>query len=438
MCRGCGAIIGAGQTNCAVCGASTASSGAEPRPIADRETIRFARAVLDRPYKFTIILLVVNFFIFLLMLQSSGMAFSLLGPFSTEVLIAYGAKLNALINEGQWWRLVTPMFIHVNFLHLLVNMYSLWIVGPYVEKLYGSAKFIVCWVVSGVGASVASYFTIVDPGTPLGPLGRFLFRPDVPSAGASGSLFGLVGVLFVFGIKYRHELPEGFKRAFGTGLLPMILLNLFIGYMGRGLFDNAAHLGGLVTGAAFALAVGYRRPGERNGVAIAWLILRVVALTLVAISFLKVAQHFTDPLPAAARNQNVGSPSSVGTTFLVFAKAMNDAQETFHRVLLEDASGVEEAIKRLETVPHLDPASAQLAERLRALLTRARELKSEPTPSPSQPPVVDKSKLQQEKELLQDFSSWSQDYNQWLKTIGKTYSGLIEVTTTPTPNNSTQ
>jgi rhomboid protease GluP len=438
MCRACGAIIGAGQTNCAVCGAATASSSAEPRPIADRETIRFARAVLDRPYKFTIILLVANFFIFLLMLESSGMALSVLGVFSTEVLIAYGAKLNALINEGQWWRLVTPMFIHVNFLHLLVNMYSLWIVGPYVEKLYGSAKFVVCWVVSGLGASVAAYLTIVEPGTPLGPLGRFLFRPDVPSAGASGSLFGLVGVLFVFGIKYRHELPEGFKRAFGTGLLPMILLNLFIGYMGRGLFDNAAHLGGLVTGAAFALAVGYRRPGERNGVAILWQILRVGALTLVAISFLKVAQHFRDPLPRAARDQNIGIPNGGGAAFVVFAKAMNDAQETFYRVMLGDAGGVDETIKSLEAVPHLDPASVQLAERLKTLLIKAKGLKSQSTSSPSPAPLADETKIQQERELIQEFSSWSRDYNQWLKTIGKTYSGLIEVTTTPTPNNSTR
>ena len=82
--------------------------------------------------------------------------------------------------------------------------------------------------------------------------GRFCFPSpsrDAPSAGASGALFGLVGVLFVFGIKFRHELPEGFKRAFGTGLIPMIVLNLFIGYLGRGLIDNAAHLGGLISGA---------------------------------------------------------------------------------------------------------------------------------------------------------------------------------------------
>ena len=122
---------------------------------------------------------------------------------------------------------------------------------------------------------VASYLT-VRPDTAVGPIGRFLFKThDVPSAGASGALFGLVGVLFVFGIKFRHELPEGFKRAFGTGMLPIIVINLFIGYLGRGFIDNAAHLGGLVSGAVLALVVDYRRPGERAGVAITWQILQV-------------------------------------------------------------------------------------------------------------------------------------------------------------------
>ena len=68
--------------------------------------------------------------------------------FPEPVLQAYGAKLNYLIRQNhEWWRFITPVFIHVGLLHLLVNMYSLWMIGPYVEKLYGSAKFVVFWVV---------------------------------------------------------------------------------------------------------------------------------------------------------------------------------------------------------------------------------------------------------------------------------------------------
>lgn len=433
MCRGCGAIVGAGEANCAVCGASTTSSSAPSRPVADRETLRFARAVLDRPYKFTIVLLIANFFLFLLMWQSSGMTSTALWEFREPVLIAYGAKLNRLINEQhQWWRFVTPMFVHINLPHLLVNMYSLWVVGPYVEKLYGSAKFIVFWVVTGIAGVVASYLTVLGPDAQLGSVGRFLFKTnDFPSAGASGALFGLVGALFVFGIKFRHELPVGFKRAFGTGMLPIIVINLFIGYLGRGLIDNAAHLGGLVTGAALALVVEYRRPGERPGVAVIWQILRVGALTLVAVSFLKVVQNFPPSVRVQVRNS-----SGTSAAFVAFAKTMNEAQEAFYDVMGGDSSGADEAIKSLDSVPHLDDESIHLTERLKALLLHAKGFKSIPVPAPS--PAPDPSQLEQEEQaLLQDFGVWSKDYNRWLKTIGKTYGGLIDETTPQTPNNYT-
>src|SRR6185436_6866480 len=332
MCRTCGAIVGGGQEHCAVCGTSI-SGTAQPnqtRTTAEGDTVRFARAVLGRPYKFTIILLVANVFVFILMWQTSGLPLSMTTPVPGPVLVAFGAKLNFLIHtQHQWWRFVTPMFIHVNLLHLLVNMYSLWIVGPYVEKLYGSAKFVVFWVLTGVAGVVASYLTVVSPDAPIGAIGRFLFKVhDDPSAGASGALFGLVGVLFVFGIKFRHELPEGFKRAFGTGLLPMIVLNLFIGYVLRGLIDNAAHVAGMLSGAVLALVVDYRRPGERSGVALTWRVLQIAAIALVAVSFLKTVQHYRDPWPPELLAQaQPPATEPQNPAYLNYAKAMNDAQE---------------------------------------------------------------------------------------------------------------
>jgi len=427
MCRNCGSIIGAGQKDCAVCGASvTNSAGARTsRPGADNETLRFARAVLDRPYKFTIILLIANIFVFLLMWQSSGMTSVALWNFPEQALWAFGAKLNSAINEQhQWWRFVTPMFVHVNLPHLLINMYSLWVVGPYVEKLYGSAKFVVFWVVTGVAGVVASYLTL-RPNLAVGP-GRFLFKnSDVLSAGASGALFGLVGVLFVFGIKFRHELPEGFRRAFGTGLLPMIMLNLFIGYVGRGFIDNAAHLGGLVSGAILAFAVDYRRPGERSGMAITWHVLRIAAIALVAIGFWMTAKHFRDPLPAAIADQAAArfvEPNN--QKFVVWAKAMNAAQDAFFGALKEgDVTNSDSAVKDLENAPSLDPKADELREGLKALLIKSKELKA-PVVNSNQPSL--KGAPAQLKELARDFELWSKEYNNWLKTTGRTY-GLVEV-----------
>jgi rhomboid protease GluP len=431
MCRNCGAIVGAGQQQCAVCGSSVTAPAATRSTSAapDHETLRFARAVLDRPYKFTIILLAANLFVFMLMWSSSGMSFSVLQLFPSEVLIRYGAKLNLLIRTShQWWRFVTPMFLHVNLIHILVNMYSLWVVGPYVEKLYGSAKFVVFWVVTGICAVLASYFTVTSAAVTWGPFGRFLFRvDDAPSAGASGALFGLVGILFVFGIKFRHELPEGFKRAFGTGLLPMIFLNLFIGYVGRGFIDNAAHLGGLVSGALIALVVDYRRPDERMGTAIVWRVLQVAAIALVAMSFVQVVRHYHDPLPAALAEETQAPPATDGNPqkFVAYAQAMNDAQDAFALILKDgDASKADDAIKELESAPLLDPKANELRENFKLILTKAKLLKLSMAAPREQATRNNQRGLE---ELTASYEDWSKEYGAWLKTTGRSY-GLVEET----------
>ena len=404
MCRSCGAIVGAGEPQCAVCGASTSSQPAQSSPQirqADRETIRFARAVLDRPYKFTVILLILNFFVFLLMWESSGMTSQALWlAFPDPVLATYGAKLNYLINAPyyQWWRFITPMFVHINLPHVLVNMYSLWMVGPYVEKLYGSAKFVVFWVMTGIAGVVASYLT-VRPDLATGSLSRFLFKSlDVPSAGASGALFGLVGVLFVFGIKFRHELPEGFKRAFGTGMLPIIIINLFIGFIGRGLIDNAAHLGGLLSGAVLALAVQYRRPGERTSVAVAWRVLQASALVIVVAGFYKVVRNFNRPTPPSL--QQIVHTRQQG--FYNFVGGMNLLQEQVSRVMhKQDVSEVEAATQNVEQIPAPDARAAEVRDRLLAILTKMTE-------------TVNSGK-QLDQQSIGEFEQWQQEYFEWFK-----------------------
>jgi rhomboid protease GluP len=287
-------LIGAGETSCHVCGAAPQPTAPPALPLHERYALSYARAILARPYIFTIVFLIANFFVFLLMWEASGMSNSVLwGAFDEGVLLSFGAKTNYYItHEHEWWRLVTPVFIHVNLPHVLINMYSLWVLGPWVEKLYGSAKFVVFWIATGIAGVLASFLTVI-PGSRPGLIASFLIKSaDLPSAGASGALFGLVGVLFVFGLKYRRELPEGFKRAFGTGMLPVILLNLAIGFVGKGIIDNAAHMGGLVSGAAIAALVSYKRPGQATSVTIAWRVLQIAALLLVAVSFFMVLKNY--------------------------------------------------------------------------------------------------------------------------------------------------
>lgn len=403
MCRSCGAIVGAGEPQCAVCGAATANQPApsQAHRAPDRETVRFARAILARPYKFTVVLLVANLFMFLLMWESSEMDSGVLWEgFREPVLATYGAKLNYLISAPyhQWWRFVTPMFLHVNLPHLFINMFSLWMVGPYVEKLYGSAKFVAFWVFSGILSVVASYMA-VRPDLATGSFGRFLFKDmDHPSVGASGALFGLVGVLFVFGIKFRRELPEGFKRAFGVGMLPIIFINLVIGYLGRGFIDNAAHLGGLVTGAGLALAAEYRRPGEPKSVSIAWRMLQAASLVIVVASFYKVVRNFNRPIPmsapqiANARHQQ----------YLNFIGGMNVLQEQVSRVIYKnDVTEVEAVSRAVLQMPAPDPRAAELRDRLLVILSRAT--------------TASNNQEQLDQGLTDELNTWHEDYIEWLK-----------------------
>jgi hypothetical protein len=289
-------------------------------------------------------------------------------------------------------------------------MYSLWIVGPYVEKLYGSAKFIVFWVATGIAGVVASYLT-VQPRLATGSFGRFLFKNlDVPSAGASGALFGLVGVLFVFGIKYRRELPEGFKRAFGTGMLPIIIINLFIGYVGRGFIDNAAHLGGLLSGAALALFVEYRRPGERRSLAAAWRVLQALALSLVVIGFYKTGRNFNRSLQLGQQHMMVSEPGQVVVNFIV---VMNQAQEKVKAIINDgDFRDVNTVAQRVAEAPTPDERAAELRDRLVAILGKAATAAAAASPpagdGPRRPAPLDQN-------IVGEFQEWQKEYGEWLK-----------------------
>jgi rhomboid protease GluP len=425
MCRNCGALVGADETVCSLCGEPkafevTPQAKAPSQPLHDHETIRFARAILSRPYIFTIIFLVANIFIFLLMWSSSGLNSATLWEPPHQVLIAYGAKLNYLVKEHhEWWRLVTPVFIHIGLAHLLVNMYGLWMIGPYVERIYGSAKFVTLWVGTGIAGVLASYLS-VRPDLAVGPIGRFLFRTtDGPSAGASGALFGLIGVLFVFGIKFRHELPEGFKRAFGTGLLPVILINLAIGYLGRGYIDNAAHLGGLISGALFGLVIGYKRPGERAGVAVFWHILQALSLALVVISFVLVAKHFHDydsALNPAPTNQQAASGNAANA--IAHLNALGAGQTAFVKAFNEgDVSGIDKALEELERAPRLDEKTEGLRGELKSLLVRVRKIAGTKPAGRKQAQALE----QEKRKLLTDFEAWQKKQLEWITTEGENY-----------------
>jgi membrane associated rhomboid family serine protease len=140
---------------------------------------------------------------------------------------------------GELWRLWTVTLVHdpSNLLHLLFNMYALYLAGPIVERLYGSTLTLIFYLVCALGGS----------------LGSFAFGGDVPSVGASGAIFGLFGIILV-AVRTHHPALDRTSRNFVTQLGTILMINIVFGIVAAGYIDNFAHAGGFVTGALLGIA----------------------------------------------------------------------------------------------------------------------------------------------------------------------------------------
>jgi rhomboid protease GluP len=277
------------------------------------------------------------------------------GSTNDATMFAFGVKSNFEINNGEIWRFVTPIFLHFGLLHIAFNSYAIWIVGPQVEKLYGSSRFFFLYVMTGIAGVAASYW----------------YHPDTPSAGASGAVFGLFGVLLVFSLKYRSTIPAFFSKALGKGILLTVGINLVIGYMIPQV-DNSAHLGGLIAGGLLAVVVPFQKPGEIPGrgskVVEAGLVL------LIGLCFFEVSAHYNGPglsLTNLFKSFSQSETSSIGG----FINAINKAQAAFERseeqLSSGDTRGLADARKDLgaaiELLQHV-PSVSSKADALSASL----------------------------------------------------------------------
>ena len=315
--------------------------------------LEFLHAIWTRRPTFTYVFLAANIIVFLLMAFAGGTT-------NETTLMAFGVKSNPEIDQGQWWRFITPIFIHIGILHLLFNSYALWIVGPQVEKLYGGAGFVFLYLLTGIAGVVGSY----------------LYHPYFISAGASGAIFGLFGVLLVFGIRYRKSIPPDFKRAVGTGVLPVIVINLIIGFTIPAI-DNSAHISGLLAGAALALIVPFQKPGtEPNSNLKA---AQTALLVLVAVSSYEVAANYNGPR-LSVRNLAAGITRLGGTSSSTqdFIDALNDSRNAFEHSSREIGSGkpslgevkteMTKALDELRGIPSLSTKADELTGQLLALM----------------------------------------------------------------------
>ena len=173
--------------------------------------------------------------------------------FDANILAIFGANNIILIKNGEIWRLLTCAFLHVGLIHLVVNMYSLIVIGPSVEGLIGKGKFVFIYLFSAISASLMS-LVFVDS--------------NIVSVGASGAIFGLMGALLYSGYHYRLYLNDAIK----TQIIPVILFNLVIGFMMPGI-DNGAHIGGLIGGYLATMAIGIKNKSTKKDMINGWIVL---------------------------------------------------------------------------------------------------------------------------------------------------------------------
>ncbi|MFC5713375.1 rhomboid family intramembrane serine protease [Thalassorhabdus alkalitolerans] len=186
---------------------------AEERTQRERSLFLYGKPIL------TTILLICILSVYFIVEQQGG---------STNIttLIDFGAKYNPAIIDGEWWRLLTAMFLHIGFLHLFMNSLALYFLGGAVERIYGTFRFFFIYLTAGLFGSAAS----------------FAFNEQI-SAGASGAIFGCFGALLYFGLIHKKL----FFRTMGTSVIVILIINLSFGFLVP-MVDNGAHIGGLIGG----------------------------------------------------------------------------------------------------------------------------------------------------------------------------------------------
>jgi rhomboid protease GluP len=180
-----------------------------------------------RFYPIVTIFLFINISIFLITLL----------PGIGDIVKISGMGINYLIADGDWWRFVTPMFLHGGFMHILFNMFCLFVFGPELEKLTGKMRFTTLYMLSGIFANVATYF----------------FQ-DLSYAhlGASGAIFGIFGAFGALVYYTKRSMPQ-----LRQIILPIIVISVIMTFVGPNI-NATAHIAGLVVG--FLIGLSYFNP----------------------------------------------------------------------------------------------------------------------------------------------------------------------------------
>ncbi|MFI5058377.1 MAG: rhomboid family intramembrane serine protease [Candidatus Acidiferrales bacterium] len=271
ICPACGALVGISATRCHECGTS----------------LRFSLAALSKGLSgffggrapVTTGLLIVNIIMFGLSLVATMKAgeaggLSILWGMNGEVLDRLGDSYPSLIfNAHQWYRLVTAMFLHGGLIHIGFNMMVLMDIGPVVEEVYGSARYLFLYTITGAIGFLLSAVT------------------GHKSVGASGAILGMIGVMIAMTTKRGGATMQALR----SRLVSWVVSIFVFGFLLRGV-DNWAHFGGLAAGFGLGKLLTDREPASASERQTAYALGWLAAIVLVA-SFAMMLLHFQDKLP---------------------------------------------------------------------------------------------------------------------------------------------
>jgi rhomboid protease GluP len=211
------------------------------------------------PY-ITYILMGINVLVFVLMYILGS------GSENAYTLIKFGALYEPLVKAGEYYRLITAAFLHIGIVHLLMNMYALYVVGSQVENFLGHFKYLLIYFVSIITGSLLS----------------IILNTNTISAGASGAIFGLLGALVYFGYHYRIYLGNTLQ----SQIIPIIILNLALGFMIPGI-DISCHIGGLIGGTLITWAFGIDDKSTKEEKVNGWIMFMIFFVFLIYLAFIK-------------------------------------------------------------------------------------------------------------------------------------------------------
>jgi len=244
----------------------------DPPPTNSQKTKSFAAFFIPvKGFFVTPILIGINILVFILMVVN-GVSF--ISP-DSESLLAWGANFRPMTLDGQWWRLITNCFLHIGILHLLLNMYALMYIGSLLEPYLGTLKYLLAYLLTGIAASMASLW----------------WHDLTVSAGASGAIFGMYGVFLAMLTTNLIEKEQ--RKDLLTSIGIFVVFNLLYG--AKGGIDNAAHIGGLISGLliGYAFIPGLKKPEAKK---LQYLTMAAVTIVLLVGSFIVYRQLPNDIL----------------------------------------------------------------------------------------------------------------------------------------------